>query len=52
MLSQLFNIGVGDELQSTDKLEFLVDQRGERKSRLPPLIGKVNSMTRQTINGE
>jgi hypothetical protein len=41
LLSKLFEIGLPDQMQSEDKLEFLIDQRGERKSRLPPIIGKL-----------
>lgn len=34
-LSKLFEIGLPDEVQHPEKLCFLLDQRTERKSRLP-----------------
>lgn len=37
LLPTLFEIGLRDELQPPDKLPFLLDQRSERKSRLPVL---------------
>ena len=39
LLPKLYDIGDGDENQTPSKLEFLVDQRNERKSFLPPVIG-------------
>ena len=40
-LPKLFDIALPDDEQLARSLEFLHDQRGERKCRLPPLIGEL-----------
>ena len=47
LLPKLYDIGVGDENQPPSKLEFLIDQRNERKSYLPPIIGSSGSERRR-----
>ena len=48
-LPKLFNIALPDDEQLARSLEFLHDQRGERKCRLPPLIGELGVERRRRI---
>ena len=48
-LPKLFDIALPDDEQLARSLEFLHDQRGERKCRLPPLIGELGVERRRRI---
>ena len=46
-LPKLFDIGLADKKQPSEKLEFYQDQKSERKSRLPPVIGELGPERRR-----